>query len=77
MAGGNGEVRGPDRNNPKDTIAYPGTEYRKPPYVMKAVTLPKAGDQAYIVATGTDHGRYVQGKDKVLTKALGAAKGGS
>lgn len=75
MAGGNGEVRGPSRNHPKDIIAYPGSEYRKPPFVMKPVVLPKKGDHAYIVATGTNHGRYVEAKDKVLSKSLGAANG--
>lgn len=75
MAGGNGEVRGPARHHPKDTIAYPGSEYRKPPFVMKPVVLPKKGDHAYIVSTGTNHGRYVEAKDKVLSKSLGAANG--
>lgn len=75
MAGGNGEVRGPARNHPKDTIAYPGSEYRKPPFVIKPVVLPKKGDHAYIVATGTNHGRYVEAKHKVLSKSLGAANG--
>ena len=75
MAGGNGGVRGPARHHPKGTIAYPGSEYRKPPFVMKPVVLPKKGDHAYIVATGTNHGRYVEAKDKVLSKSLGAANG--
>lgn len=75
MAGGNGEVRGPARHHPEDIIAYPGSEYREPPFVMKPVVLPKKGDHAYIVATGTNHGRYVEAKDKVLSKSLGAANG--
>lgn len=75
MAGGNGEVRGPARRHPKDIIAYPGSEYRKPPFVVKPVVLPKVGDHAYIVATGTNHGRYREAKDKVLSKSLGAANG--
>lgn len=75
MAGGNGEVRGPARHHPEDIIAYPGSEYDLPPFVVKPVVLPKVGDHAYIVATGTDHGRYSEAKDKVLSKALGAARG--
>lgn len=75
MAGGNGEVRGPARKHPKDIIAYPGSEYRKPPFVMKPVVLPKKGDHAYIVATGTNHGRYSEAKHKALSKSLGAARG--
>lgn len=75
MAGGNGEVLGPARRHPKDIIAYPGSEYDKPPFVMKPVVLPKKGDHAYIVATGTNHGRYSEAKHKALSKALGAARG--
>lgn len=75
MAGGNGEVRGPARRHPEDIIAYPGSEYRKPPFVMKPVVLPKKGDHAYIVATGTNHGRYCEAKHKALSKSLGAARG--
>ena len=75
MAGGNGEVRGPAMHHPEDITAYPGSEYRKPPFVMKPVVLPKAGDHAYIVATGTNHGRYSEAKNKTLSKALGAARG--